>query len=213
MDRKTITKTYRENHKDELKQKSKVYRKENKNTLKEKADEYRKKNKGQLKKSAKEYREKNIEREKQYRLEYREKNKERIKEAGKVYRMKNKGRFNDYRKNRKQKDKLYFLSLKISNMIYKAITCKYNKNKHTVEILGCAYSEFKDYLESQFEPWMNWDNYGLWNGELNYGWDIDHIIPLTSATTEDELIKLNHYTNLKPLCSHTNRYIKKDKLV
>ena len=59
---------------------------------------------------------------------------------------------------------------------------------------------------------MNWENYGLYNGELNYGWDIDHIIPNSSALTEDEFIKLNHYTNLQPLCSKVNRHIKRDKL-
>ena len=59
---------------------------------------------------------------------------------------------------------------------------------------------------------MNWDNYGLYNGELDYGWDLDHIIPISSAKTEEDIIRLNHYTNLQPLCSKTNRDIKKDKL-
>lgn len=62
--------------------------------------------------------------------------------------------------------------------------------------------------DSKFEPWMTWGNRGLYNGELNYGWDIDHIIP--SAETEEGVIKLNHYTNLQPLCSKVNRDIKKD---
>jgi hypothetical protein len=57
---------------------------------------------------------------------------------------------------------------------------------------------------------MTWDNYGKYNGELNYGWEIDHIIPIASATTIDEVLKLNHYTNLQPLCSYTNRYIKRN---
>ena len=60
---------------------------------------------------------------------------------------------------------------------------------------------------------MTWDNYGLYNGELNCGWDIDHIIPLSSVNTEDDIIKLNHYTNLQPLCSYTNRVIKKDNII
>ena len=71
--------------------------------------------------------------------------------------------------------------------------------------------DVKKYLESKFEPWMNWENYGLYNGELNYGWDIDHIIPISSTKTEEEVYRLNYYTNLQPLCSYTNRYIKKDK--
>lgn len=56
---------------------------------------------------------------------------------------------------------------------------------------------------------MTWENYGKYNGELNHGWDIDHIIPLDSAETEEELLDLCKFTNLQPLCSYTNRYIKK----
>jgi len=41
------------------------------------------------------------------------------------------------------------------------------------------------------------NNYGLYNGEINYEWDIDHIEPIS---------------NLQPLCSYTNRFIKKNKL-
>ena len=44
-----------------------------------------------------------------------------------------------------------------------------------------------------FTPEMNWSNYG------KFGWHIDHIIPLDSANTEDEMYKLCHYTNLQPL--------------
>ena len=75
-----------------------------------------------------------------------------------------------------------------------------------------VYEDFKNHIESQFEHWMNWDNYGLCNNDFNYGWDIDHIIPCASAKSKEELLKLNHYTNLRPLCSHVNRNIKRDRL-
>jgi len=61
---------------------------------------------------------------------------------------------------------------------------------------------------------MTWENYGNWNGipkELNTAWDIDHIIPISKAKTEYELIKLNHYSNMQPLCSYNNRFIKRNK--
>ena len=59
---------------------------------------------------------------------------------------------------------------------------------------------------------MTWENYGRYNGALNYGWDIDHIIPLSAAKTEEELLGLNNYTNLKTLCGYTNRHIKRVKI-
>jgi hypothetical protein len=83
------------------------------------------------------------------------------------------------------------------------------KKSQTTDILGCSFEDFKLYLESKFEPWMTWENYGKYNGELNYGWDIDHIIPMSSSLNEGDIIRLNHYTNLQPLCSHINRDIKK----
>ena len=101
----------------------------------------------------------------------------------------------------------------VGNIILKAIKRKgYSKKSKTEKILGCTYEEFKQYIESKWEPWMNWDNHGLYNGELNYGWDIDHIIPTSIAMCEKELIDLNNYKNLQPLCSKINRDIKKDNI-
>lgn len=56
---------------------------------------------------------------------------------------------------------------------------------------------------------MSWDNHGKYNGEPNYGWDIDHIIPLRTAVDEKELFNLCFYNNLQPLCSYINRNVKK----
>jgi len=99
-------------------------------------------------------------------------------------------------------------------MILKSFKRKgYSKKTKTYDILGLTYEEFKLYLESKFESWMNWGNYGNPKDgilELSKTWDIDHIIPLSSAKTENDIIKLNHYTNLQPLCSHINRNIKRD---
>lgn len=38
---------------------------------------------------------------------------------------------------------------------------------------------------------MDWNNQGLYNGEFDYGWDIDHILPISIAITEEDVIKLN----------------------
>lgn len=122
----------------------------------------------------------------------------------------NKKKAERYRE-RIKNDPLFKLKKNISALIRSKIKNKgYTKSSRTHEILGCSFEEFKQYLESKFEPWMTWDNYGKYNGQPNYGWDIDHIKPLASAKIEELIISLNHYTNLQPLCSYYNRDIKRD---
>lgn len=106
---------------------------------------------------------------------------------------------------------MYRLSRLTISGIKKSFKGRYKRTK-TLEILGCTFEDLKHHLESKFESWMNWDNHGLYNGELYCGWDIDHIIPTSSAITEEDVIKLNHYSNLQPLCSRINRDIKKDSI-
>lgn len=117
---------------------------------------------------------------------------------------------------KRMEDPLYKLKVSFSrrlNKLIKRVEFDKSTNKpYYLDKLGCSFEEFKIYLESKFEDWMTWENYGKYNGELNYGWDIDHIIPLSKAMTENDIYQLSHYTNLQPLCSRTNRDIKKDKI-
>ncbi len=108
---------------------------------------------------------------------------------------------------------LYRLKENLRGLIRNSIKRKgFIKSTKTENILGIPISDFLLYLESKFESWMNWENYGKYNGEFNYGWDIDHIIPTSFAKNEEEIYNLNHYTNLQPLCSKINRDIKKHKI-
>lgn len=138
-------------------------------------------------------------------------------EYHKLYRLENKEELSTYHKeyvsNRKKIDNIFMLKEYYKGMIS---NCFKNfgferKSMRTNNIIGCTYGELQTYLESKFEPWMNWSNRGLYNGSPNYGWDIDHVIPLSSAKCEEDLIRLNHYSNLQPLCSYINREIKRDK--
>jgi hypothetical protein len=119
-----------------------------------------------------------------------------------------------YVKDKMKTDNLFFIKNKIRRTVKKSLYRKgYTKKSKTNDILGCSYEEFLNHLESLFEPWMNWENKGLYKmGVSNYGWDLDHKTPLASAKTEEEVIKLNHYTNIQPLCSYVNRELKKDNL-
>lgn len=83
------------------------------------------------------------------------------------------------------------------------------KDQKTLNIVGLnSWEEFKKYIESQFTEGMNWNNYG---NKIETDWSIDHIIPISSATTLEEVKKLNHYTNLRPMW-HIDNIKKRDKI-
>jgi len=170
--------------------------------IKEKDKKYYEFNKELIGEYKSKYREINKESIAIYQLEYRKNNRE----TARLY-------HSQYQKNRNAIDSVFKLSNNIRSLIKISIkNSGYIKNSKSFDILGCSIEEFKKYLESNFEPWMNWDNHGKYNGELNYGWDIDHIIPISSIKEEGEVYKLNHYTNLQPLCSKINRDIKRNKV-
>jgi hypothetical protein len=85
----------------------------------------------------------------------------------------------------------------------KEMTKKWVKKNNTFDIVGCSPIFLKEHIEKKFTEGMSWSNRGL------FGWHIDHIIPLSSAKTEEEIYKLCHYTNLQPLWVKDN--LKKGK--
>ena len=208
---KTIKKDYDKIYREENKEKISDYKKEwynkNKENVKERVKGWKEENKEVLKEKNKKYREENKDNLKKW----REENKEKIREQRKKYREQNRNKINQYENKKRKEDPLYWLRSNIRSSISTMLNRKgYTKNSKTIEILGCSFEEFFLYLESKFEPWMTWDNRGLYNGTSNFGWDIDHIIPISSGLTEEDIIRLNHYTNLQPLCSYYNRDIKKN---
>jgi hypothetical protein len=73
----------------------------------------------------------------------------------------------------------------------------YKKTAKSAEILGCTFEHFKLHIEQQFTLGMSWNNRSEWH--------IDHIIPLSFARSEQELLLLNHYSNLRPFWSNDNQ--------
>ena len=74
------------------------------------------------------------------------------------------------------------------------------KSAKTLTLLGCSIPEFMKHLESQFQPGMTWENYGL------FGWHRDHIRPCASfdLSQPEEQAKCFHYTNFQPLWAKDN---------
>jgi len=96
-------------------------------------------------------------------------------------------------------DPIYKFSLNVRSnilMSFKRGKNKFKKNAKTEIILGCTIEEFRNYIESKFSKGMSLENHGKWH--------LDHIIPLASANTEEDIIKLNHYTNFQPLWAFDN---------
>ena len=138
-----------------------------------------------------------LEESKQYYLD----NKERVLEYAKQYRLDNKEKRKQYRNERYNSDPLYKFKLNCRSRTYKAFKQKsWKKNGITEQLLGCDYETAMNHIESQFvgkNKWMNWNNHGEW--------EIDHIIPLASANTKEEMNPLFNYKNLQPLLAEDNR--------
>lgn len=131
----------------------------------------------------------------EYRAKYYQLNKEKIKKYNKKFQKNN---FIN-RKKKYNSDPIVKLRHRLSCRVREVLNFKsIVKNKDYNEIIGCTPSFLKEYLESKFIDGMSWENHGL------YGWHIDHIVPLSSAKTEDEVYKLCHYTNLQPLWAEDN---------
>ena len=72
-----------------------------------------------------------------------------------------------------------------------------SKKSTTLDMIGCSWEEFCRHIERQFLKGMSWDNRSKWH--------IDHIVPLSSAKTETEVISLCHHTNMQPLWAKDNQ--------
>lgn len=145
----------------------------------------------------KDYKLNNKEKIKESNKEYRLKNIKKLSEYGKTYRNINAVAINERIKKRRLTNPLFKLTCNIRTNIGNAIKRQgYTKKSKTYEILGCSFEEFRQHLEKQFTEGMNWSNQGQWH--------MDHIYPVSLAKDEEELIKLNHYTNFQPLWAIDN---------
>lgn len=150
-----------------------------------------------------------IDRKKQYTKKYQNINKNILSEKTALYRQKNKEKRSEsfkkwYEENKitlNKKRTIYRKSCQIRNLSFlirlrmsKLIKGKnVNLKDDLIKILGCDLHYCKNHIESMFDDRMSWENHG------SKTWHIDHITPLASAKTEEELYKLFHYTNLQPL--------------
>jgi len=171
-------------------QKNKEWREKNPEKNKDTIKKWRKDNADKIR----EYKRtrKPTEKEKEGRKLWEEKNAEKLKQYQKEYKSKNKDRLSKMEYLRKKNSPTYRA---ICNIRSRTSTLCSNigaiKNSSITKSIGLSIDDFKLYIESKFVDGMSWDNYGEWH--------IDHIIPLHTAKTIDDVMKLNNYKNLQPL--------------
>lgn len=76
------------------------------------------------------------------------------------------------------------------------------KTSSTFEMLGFTPAALSAHLERQFQRGMGWHNMNLWQ--------IDHIVPASTARSEADVVALNQLSNLRPMWADENNQ-KKNK--
>lgn len=131
-------------------------------------------------------------------------NRERVKQTQKQWKVRNKeyesNKKKQYEKQRKKTDSLFKLRLNVRTLISSQFkSFGWSKKSKTQQILGCDFETLQSHLIKSAKT-----NYsGKYFPKRIY--EIDHVVPVSTASTEDELIKLNHYTNLQFLLKQHNR--------
>jgi len=166
------------------------------------------------------YQENKIEINKQHR-EYNVLHIEEKKERSKLYYQDNKDSIRivqkQYIKRRRKNDVSFRLGASVSKSINRAIKLNgsLKSGKSTFKYLPYSKKDLKEHLERQFEPWMTWDNYGIYDSNVwndddpnTWTWNIDHVIPHSEfkyASMEDnEFKQCWALSNLRPLSAKQN---------
>ena len=191
---KVKNKEYRETHKEELRDYNKKYREEHFEEIQKQRKEYYENNREKVIEQRKKYYNKNKDKIIEYHHRYNRENSKMLVEKAGIY-----------QKHRVETDEFYRFKRLIRDCVLKSFKrTNHRKSSYAREIIGIDFDQAWEYLKNTWKK-----NYGKeYNGELYH---IDHIIPLSIAKTEEDVIKLCHYTNLQLLKPEDNLE-KSDKL-
>ncbi len=179
------------------------YRKDCKDCVAEKTKAHRLKNSELIKSKKKKYWEENKHRFSESRSEYYNEYKttEKRRESARNWARRNRIKHIEYHRHRYNTDPQFNLAIKVRRRIHMALRrIKSGRKDKIIDLLGCTYSFFKEYIEHKFIDGMNWEM--VFNGSIH----IDHIKPCSAFDLTDfENQKICfHYTNLQPLWAIDN---------
>lgn len=204
--RTAYNKEYNANRKEQTAEYNKRYREENKEVILAKSKEKWKKNREKHRARSKQYREANKEELARKRREDRINNPEKYKAHYRKNRVKLVKACARYRKAREARDPLFAFKEKVRGNIKQVLARKgVKKNCRTYQILGCSMEEFTAYIDAQFQ-----DMYGVSMFDMNEPLELHHRIPMHTAASEEDVIRLNHYSNLVLLTKTDHRNLHKE---
>ena len=169
----------------------------------------------------KEYKQNHKNEIKTYNKEYRVEHKEEAKKYTKQYRIENiddiKAYRRSYQKEKRRTNPAYKLKQSVStyiNIMLKSNNSSKN-GESCLKYLPYSLEKLKEHLESLFEPWMTWDNWGLYNWQTwndndpaTWTWHVDHITPQSdlpyTSMKDDNFTICWALENLRPLNAKQN---------
>lgn len=197
--RKIESRKYYESYKDKIIKNRKSYYENNKDLVSKQQLEYYNQHREEILDKRKKYRQNNPEKISTSQKQAYYKNIQHYKKMKRLWKQKNREKLNKQQKERLLNDPIYKLKHSIRCNIYGAFARKkYKKSKNIEKIVGCDLDFLCNHLKNTY-----FENYGEeYNGTQKV--HIDHIIPLATANTEEDVIKLCHYTNLQLLKAQDN---------
>ena len=130
--------------------------------------------------------------------DYRKANPEKSREWKRKHARENREDRNRTSREKYAGDEFFRARVLCRNRIYRCLMIGERSGPAVRQMLGCSPTELRNHMESQFRDGMTWGNHGT-------VWEVDHIIPLISAKTPDEVFQLSGYANLQPLLCAENR--------
>lgn len=192
---------------------------DNKEIILNKASEYREKNRSKIKESMREYNSRPKVKEKM--RNYRVKNRKELRQKEKEWRIKNPEKAKEISKRKRMISRINNPILKVRHNVSRAVNFALKREgaskagQSTMDYLPYTLDDLKKHLESKFEPWMNWSNYGMYHAKSwkdddvsTWTWQVDHIIPHSEfkydSLSHPDFKKCWSLENLRPYSSKKN---------
>jgi hypothetical protein len=192
MCRLCYNRNYAKRNKQKIKENNRIWNKNNAEKVKQDRCEWYRCNAEDQRLKKRRWRANNVEESRRRSKDYQKKNKEKRNKRQREKRLTDPSSIREYHKvymKRRRTNEFFILIDRIRGVIKDSIDKgRFPKTKKTEILLGCSYDKLSEHLGPKPE------------GNIH----IDHICPCAQAQNEEELLKLQHYTNFRWLEGKAN---------